>query len=98
MLLKWIKLPSGFVVLRSCVLDVTFGCFFVNYSPLLLPDPAPQGQGCEAVVPHTPTQSRCPCLQHHCHHLRDALSNASPQCAQISHYGQNLDKRAKPKK
>ena len=46
-------------------------------------------QGCEAAVLHTPTQSRCPCLQHHCQHLRDAPSNAGPQCAEISHYGES---------
>ena len=34
-------------------------------------------------------QSRCPCLQHHSHHLRDAPSNAGPQCTQIFHYGES---------
>ena len=28
MLFKWVKLPSGCVVPGSCVLNVTFGCFF----------------------------------------------------------------------
>ena len=28
MLFKWVKLPSGCVVPGSCVLIVTFGCFF----------------------------------------------------------------------
>ena len=41
MLFKWVKLPSGCVVPGSCVLNVIFGCCFVNYSPLLLPDPDP---------------------------------------------------------
>ena len=31
MLFKWVKLPSGYVVPGSCVLNVTFGCCFVNY-------------------------------------------------------------------
>ena len=49
MLFKWVKLPSGCVVPGSCVLNETFGWCFVNYSPLLLPDPAPEGQGCKAM-------------------------------------------------
>ena len=31
MLFKWVKLPFGCVVAGFCVLNVTFGCCFVNY-------------------------------------------------------------------
>ena len=32
MLFKCVKLPSACLVPGSCVLNVTFGCCFVNYS------------------------------------------------------------------